>query len=89
MPIEHLDVTDRTGLDFGRERDPHDALGDDLRDEHAGQFQRGQLVRHPTFGLGRIAIISDMGQHTRAVIDFNEVGRKTLILQYARLEAVG
>ena len=47
------------------------------------------MVRHPTFGIGRIAEISDMGQHTRAVIEFNHAGRKTLILQYARLEAVG
>ena len=41
------------------------------------------------FGMGRIADISDMGQQTRAVVDFNQAGRKTLILQYARLEAVG
>jgi DNA helicase-2/ATP-dependent DNA helicase PcrA len=45
-------------------------------------------VRHPTFGMGRITEISDMGQHTRAIIDFNSAGRKTLILQYARLEPV-
>ena len=46
-------------------------------------------VRHPTFGLGRIADVTDMGQHTRAVIEFNQAGRKTLILQYARLEPAG
>ena len=39
--------------------------------------------------VGRIAEVTDMGQHTRAVIEFNAVGRKTLILQYARLEPVG
>jgi DNA helicase-2/ATP-dependent DNA helicase PcrA len=55
----------------------------------AAQFRRGQMVRHPTFGIGRIADVSDMGQHTRAVIEFNSAGRKTLILQYARLEPVG
>jgi len=47
------------------------------------------MVRHPAFGVGRIAEISDMGQHTRAVVEFRTAGRKTLILQYARLEAVG
>jgi hypothetical protein len=46
-------------------------------------------VRHPTFGLGRIAEVSDAGQHTRAVVEFNQAGRKVLVLQYARLEAVG
>jgi hypothetical protein len=47
------------------------------------------MVRHPTFGIGRIADVSEAGQHTRAVVEFNTVGRKTLILQYARLEPVG
>ena len=49
----------------------------------------GQVVRHPTFGIGRIADVSDMGSQTRAVVEFNTAGRKTLILQYARLEPVG
>ena len=57
-------------------------------DRLANQFHKGQLVRHPTFGLGRIADVTDMGQHTRAVIEFNAAGKKTLILQYARLEPV-
>ncbi len=51
-------------------------------------FRRGQTVRHPQFGLGTIADISEMGQHTRAIVEFRQAGRKTLILQYARLEAV-
>jgi DNA helicase-2/ATP-dependent DNA helicase PcrA len=55
----------------------------------AAQFRKGQLVRHPQFGIGRIVDVTDMGQHTRAQVDFNQAGRKTLILQYARLEAVG
>ena len=55
----------------------------------ASQFRRGQMVRHPTFGVGKIAELSDMGQHTRAVVEFAGAGRKTLILQYARLELVG
>jgi len=46
-------------------------------------------VRHPKFGLGRIADIADAGQHTRAVVEFNEAGRKTLVLEYAPLELVG
>jgi DNA helicase-2/ATP-dependent DNA helicase PcrA len=89
MPPESLRVVDRTGLeslgDRGQERQF-------VREEShglAGQFRKGQVVRHPTFGVGRIAEVSDMGQQTRAVVEFNTAGRKTLILQYARLEAVG
>jgi len=40
------------------------------------------------FGLGRIADISDMGTQTRVVVNFDQWGRKTLVLQFARLEPV-
>jgi DNA helicase-2/ATP-dependent DNA helicase PcrA len=89
MPVESLKITDRTGLDSLGDRDDE---RDYLRDEAKGlasQFRRGQMVRHPTFGVGRIAEVSDMGQQTRAVIEFTSAGRKTLILQYCRLEPVG
>ncbi len=47
----------------------------------------GTLVRHPQFGLGRIkSVIS--GSNARAVIDFQAVGTKTLVLEYARLQRV-
>jgi DNA helicase-2/ATP-dependent DNA helicase PcrA len=58
------------------------------RDETKGDFRKGQLVRHPSFGLGRITDLSDMGRQTRAIVQFNSAGRKTLILEYARLTAV-
>ena len=84
MPPEFMRVIDRTGVES------FDAADDRGRnDELAGQFRKGQRVRHPSFGMGVIADVSDMGQHTRAVIDFATAGRKTLILQYARLEPVG
>jgi DNA helicase-2/ATP-dependent DNA helicase PcrA len=84
MPEELLDVTDRTGLpgaeeiSFARQEQ-----------QSSGQFQPGMLVRHPRFGLGRIADLSTLGSQTRAVVQFNTAGRKTLILEYAHLEAVG
>jgi hypothetical protein len=89
MPPDALDVIDRTGLNFGDTRAEYRERLETESDRLAGQFRKGQMVRHPTFGLGRIAEVSDMGQHTRAIIEFNAAGRKTLILQYARLEAVG
>jgi len=54
----------------------------------AGQFHAGQTVRHPQLGVGKILKISNLGQQTRADVEFAKFGRKTLILQYARLEAV-
>ena len=47
----------------------------------------GANVRHPQFGLGRIVGITS-GQDARAQIEFRQAGRKTLVLQYARLERV-
>ncbi len=89
MPQDKLDITDRTGID-----DLHDTRAAfrerlEIESDHlASKFKKGQLVRHPQFGLGRITEVTDMGQQTRAVIEFNAAGRKTLILQYARLEPV-
>jgi len=89
MAADEIKIIDRTGLSDPRDRGiQRDRLQSEARGL-AQQFRRGQLVRHPNFGLGRITDVSDMGQQTRAIIEFNEVGRKTLILQYARLEAVG
>ncbi len=57
-----------------------------------GQFshlQSGQLVRHPQFGIGRIRELEEMGeQRTRAVVQFNSAGLKTLVLEFARLEVI-
>jgi DNA helicase II / ATP-dependent DNA helicase PcrA len=54
----------------------------------AGEFKRGVLVRHPQFGLGRIEEITPAGTMTKAIVQFQGMGKKTLILQYARLEKV-
>ena len=53
------------------------------------KLKRGQRVQHPTFGQGLVADVSAMGSNTRVVIDFVKAGRKTLILEYARLTVVG
>jgi DNA helicase II / ATP-dependent DNA helicase PcrA len=88
MPQESLDVIDRTGLEFplpGR-----DLVSSYVNPAKAGvsKFKPGTLVRHPSFGVGKIFDVSDIGQQTRAVVDFSRAGRKTLILEYARLEVV-
>ena len=46
----------------------------------------GRRVRHPMFGTGRIVSTGQSGAYTRAVIDFDQYGRKTIILQFTRLE---
>lgn len=45
----------------------------------------GASVRHPQFGVGRVESVTP-GADARASIRFQQVGLKTLVLQYARLE---
>jgi len=54
---------------------------------HAG-WQAGQLVRHPSFGLGRLLWVDAQPSRTRAGVRFNVYGDKILILERTRLERV-
>lgn len=51
------------------------------------RFPVGSRVRHPQFGIGVVQAISG-GFNARATIRFHEVGIKTLVLDYARIEPV-
>jgi DNA helicase-2/ATP-dependent DNA helicase PcrA len=88
MPAEMLEITDRTGLAGVGEREEFRERFMDESDQLARQFRKGTVVRHPRFGMGRVEEVTNVGQHTRAVIIFNSHGRKPLILQYAQLEVV-
>jgi ATP-dependent DNA helicase UvrD/PcrA len=52
------------------------------------QFVPGQLVRHKTFGLGRVTKYVDMGPSSVVTVSFNTGQTKSLLLQYAKLSAV-
>ena len=54
----------------------------------SARFPVGSLVRHPTFGLGRVESIMPRASGAAARISFNTAGTKTLILEYAKLERV-
>lgn len=51
-------------------------------------FAVGMRVEHNKFGIGLIVEMEGKGAGSRAVIDFKDKGRKTLILKYARLRVV-
>jgi DNA helicase-2/ATP-dependent DNA helicase PcrA len=53
----------------------------------AAQFPPGCSVRHPQFGPGTIRSVTP-GAQARAVVEFRDVGVKTLVLEYARLTRV-
>ncbi|HEX8910779.1 MAG TPA: UvrD-helicase domain-containing protein [Humisphaera sp.] len=101
LPEENVTTIDRTGIGDldrgGRGRgggdDDYERQFEAAREERLARrfagFSRGQTVKHPTFGIGKIAELTESGSKTRAVVEFTKHGRKTLILEHARLEAVG
>ena len=52
------------------------------------EIHKGLLVRHRTFGLGVVVDFKKRGVESRIEVDFDDVGRKTLIYKFAKLEAV-
>ncbi|HEY0663633.1 MAG TPA: 3'-5' exonuclease, partial [Thiobacillaceae bacterium] len=51
-------------------------------------YRLGQRVRHPTFGEGIVLQCEGSGGNARVQINFDDVGAKWLIAQYARLETL-
>ena len=87
------------GRPFGRPRSGFNADADEravieameaadtIPEEFAG-LQPGRRVRHAKFGPGKVVSISYDGTRTRAIVEFDRAGRKTLILEQAHLEPI-
>ncbi len=88
MPPDRIELIDRSGIDQASDRDSERRQMNQESSELARQFPVGQKVSHPMFGVGEVTELSEMGQHTRAIVQFKKFGRKTLILQHAPLEAI-
>ena len=54
----------------------------------ACRFAVGDVVKHASFGTGKILSTSPMAGDTLMVIDFDKVGQKKLMANYAKLEKV-
>ena len=80
MPAEHIEVIDRMANDFT-------AAGSIATLSKIG-VRAGQLVRHASFGLGRVAEVQEGGQNTRVVVEFSRYGKKIMIWEYAKLEVL-
>ncbi len=55
-------------------------------DQDAPRYVKGERVLHDTFGSGRVVEVTGFGKDTKVTVDFDEVGRKRLLVRYARLE---
>jgi DNA helicase-2/ATP-dependent DNA helicase PcrA len=77
-----------TGFGGRRRADEEDAgVFIDYTDaQDTPRFVKGERVRHPQFGRGIIRELSGFGRDLKAVIDFESVGRKKVVLRYANLQ---
>ena len=89
LPEEHIETIDRMASDFYAGGNASGGYGGGVAagPSRAG-VRAGQLVRHASFGMGRVAEVQEGGTHTRVVVDFSRFGKKTLIFEYAKLEVL-
>ncbi|MEL7237941.1 MAG: 3'-5' exonuclease, partial [Planctomycetota bacterium] len=83
LPPDQIETTDNTGLSgLGDSRDEQRYAMNTKGDRLAGKYVKGQRVKHVAFGLGTVLDVSG-GSMAKLVIDFDAVGQKTLLLEYA------
>jgi len=57
----------------------------DFKPSDTSNLQTGQRVEHPKFGFGTVSKLEDQAGSVKAIIQFEEVGEKTLLLSFAKL----
>ena len=57
----------------------------DFKPSDTSNLQTGQRVEHPKFGFGQVTKLETQAGSTKAIIQFEEVGEKTLLLSFAKL----
>ena len=89
QPVDETTGTSPTAFDTGRGYRPPgpDRVVRHETDEATG-LAIGQVVRHPTYGLGRVARFATAGGRRMVRIRFNTVGEKLMDPALARLEKV-
>jgi DNA helicase-2/ATP-dependent DNA helicase PcrA len=103
MPKEHMVISDQSDAyaDLaGSEWDAEDASDGNDQSPRTPEratpsaammsvpFPVGSSVRHPQFGVGIVRSVTP-GSGARVEVEFKGVGRKTLVLEYARLTKIG
>ena len=49
----------------------------------------GQRIEHERFGIGRVASIEGSGDNMKACVEFENAGKKNLLLKFARFKVIG
>ncbi|MCF0177851.1 MAG: UvrD-helicase domain-containing protein, partial [Bacteroidales bacterium] len=66
----------------------HSAPIADFTPSPVSELKIGQRIEHDHFGYGVILQFIDEGPARKAIVDFGQLGRKTLLLKYAKLRVV-
>jgi DNA helicase-2/ATP-dependent DNA helicase PcrA len=80
---------------YRRPKAPEDGFVRDTMPSYEDESQEDQQLRvgtkvvHDAFGKGRIIAVSGRGEQARAVVEFESVGRKSLMLKFAHLRLLG
>jgi DNA helicase-2/ATP-dependent DNA helicase PcrA len=63
-----------------------DEVPDYHNDGFGNELNIGRLVEHEMFGRGKVLSVSGKGEEMKAIVNFSSVGRKMLLLKYAKLK---
>ncbi|MBT8338306.1 MAG: ATP-binding domain-containing protein, partial [Gemmatimonadetes bacterium] len=63
-----------------------DTFAPDPLNQDAPRYVKGERVSHATFGSGTVKEVTGFGKDTKVTVDFDDVGRKRLLVRYANLE---
>ncbi|MDL2223760.1 UvrD-helicase domain-containing protein [Bacteroidales bacterium OttesenSCG-928-M06] len=98
IPLTSFDKMSRTGSMYGNNRTfPKTELYTNPRKlskienkettsivSSIGDLKAGNTIRHDRFGIGKVTELSGIGDNAQATVEFENVGRKQLLLKFAR-----
>jgi len=86
LPADHIHVVDLVST-VAANPYPRSAISFTAPDVNAGGFRKGDIVRHPQYGIGSIRNIYGEGDDAVIVTKF-EAGEKKLINRFSKLEKI-
>ena len=64
----------------------YEALDEPTYNQDVPRMVKGERVVHPSFGSGAVVEVTGFGKDTKVTVDFDQAGRKKLLVRYAQLE---
>ncbi|HEY1045484.1 MAG TPA: UvrD-helicase domain-containing protein [Bacteroidia bacterium] len=87
-PIEKKDYGRGYGMNVGKtivQPSKPVSISADFKPSDASEIAEGQTVEHQRFGMGKVMKLEGAGDSAKALIEFEGLGQKTLVLKFAKL----